>query len=193
MGRDAARSVYLIHVRPTKASHSPGPAVNPLTILRNLNQQERQTVVEFFGTFAGAEFTLKQRGFIKSGSHNGATADWDNFATSISGQFQKQRDEPFRDAWEYLIAHPPRKQVAPKGRLSWKEAERPRGWSDEQWGFVIVRRVRNNLFHGAKFVVGGSESYSRDVTLVRSALVLVQHALEMPFVRAKIRATPVSE
>lgn len=158
------------------------------SILAGLKLQEREIVVAFFGIFAGAEFTLKQRGFIKSGGHSGAMADWDTFALSIAGQFREQHDPSFQSAWRTLSMNAPRKQVVRNGSLSWREANRPRGCSDEQWGLLMVRRVRNNLFHGGKFVLGGTEApNARDVMLVRSALVLVERALTLSFARPAIR------
>lgn len=149
------------------------------SLLDHLSEGERELVQEFFAAFAAAEFELKMRGFVRRGSED-AHADWDRFADSIRQRFRVDRPPTLAKAWRTLTAKPPRKQAVRAGGLAWKESPRPAGTSDAAWGLQLVRRVRNNLFHGAKFMLGGSEQFVRDRDLVSAALLVLEAALEIP-------------
>ena len=148
------------------------------SLLDYLPPRERGLVTNFFGAFAHAEYVLKSDGYIRRGRED-AQADWDAFANSIKSRFRPSASRELQGAWAMLIDHPPRKQVIVDGRLGWREAPRPKGISAAAWGLLLVRRIRNNLFHGAKFVVGGTEQFARDRELVSAAHVLLMHALDL--------------
>lgn len=132
-----------------------------------LHGSDRDLVLSFFGAFAHAEFDLKRAGLIKRGKED-ASADWDAFARSIRGKFKREQSDAFKAAWKLLLSSPPRKQVARAGVLSLKQESRPERTLDEEYGLLLVRRIRNNLFHGAKFLIGGNQS-ARDRDLVAAA------------------------
>ena len=144
----------------------------------HLPRAEKELVQEFIGAFPAAEFELKERGFLRRGSDD-AQADWDSFAGTIQQRFRVDRPPALAKAWRVLTTSPPRKQVIRNGRLAWKESPRPAGVSDAAWGLLLVRRVRNNLFHGAKFILGGSDDFVRDRDLIRAALVVLDAALSV--------------
>jgi hypothetical protein len=54
------------------------------------------------------------------------------------------------------------------------------GLTDESYGLLLVRRIRNNLFHGAKFLLGGERDFDRDRQLVEAALTVLDVAMN-PF------------
>lgn len=163
--------------------------MDPLRFLRYLDPDDQQLATEFFAAFAGAEYTLKERGYIKRGRDDGAGADWDAYAQAISGLFKKQRDPEFRAAWADLTTSPPRKQVVRNGHLAWQSTSRGPKWTDEYWGLLLARRVRNNLFHGGKFILGGFDGYARDRSLVQAALLITRRALSEPPIRGRSRSS----
>jgi hypothetical protein len=139
---------------------------------------------DFFAAFAFAEFELKTNGYIRRGRDD-AQADWDAFAAAIARRFRHRKSRTFEKAWQVLTASPPRKQVSRGGRLAWKVTPRPAGISDAAWGLILVRRVRNNLFHGAKFIVGGAEQFARDRELVQAAHTVLDEAMHMKDLRQR--------
>ena len=146
------------------------------SLLDHLPDRERSLVTEFFGAFAHAEYVLKSLGYIRRGRED-AQADWDVFANSIKTRFRPRASADLRQAWTALTNQPPRKQVILDGQLGWRDAPRPPGRPAAAWGLVLVRRVRNNLFHGSKFILGGAGQFTRDRELVSAALVVLQHAV----------------
>ena len=153
------------------------PSPRP-TLLDYLPPPDRKLVEGFFAAFATAEFELKRLGFIRRGTED-AQADWDAFASAIERRFRVGHPRTLARAWRALTAFPPRKQVVRDGRLGWKSTSRPSGTSDAAWGLLLVRRIRNNLFHGSKFLLGGSEQFSRDREFVSAAHTVLEVAMQL--------------
>ena len=107
-------------------------------------------VYEFFRTFARFEYALKASGFHRLGRIN-AEADWARFAKSapVRGVLDDPVDAGLTEATDYILNHPPNKQVIENGTVTW--SDRPPD-AESQSGRVLgfVCRVRNNLFHGGK-------------------------------------------
>ena len=148
------------------------------TLLTYLPAREQGVVRDFFAAFAAAEFDLKRMGYIRRGAEV-AQADWDGFASDIHQRFRIDRPPQIARAWRDLTGNPPRKQVVIDGRLGWRPTDRPRGVSDAEWGLLLVRRVRNNLFHGGKFIVGGNDQFVRDRHLVEAAHIVLDMTLSL--------------
>lgn len=135
--------------------------------------------MRFIDAFMSAESALKHGGFgyMQGGA---ACAHWDKYASSIKTSFDDVADNLFRDAVTYLVQHPPRKQVINDSALEWKEAPPPADSSASQQSLLMVRRVRNNLLHGGKsYVMGGADTSERNDKLVRSCLVVLNHAMNL--------------
>jgi len=133
-----------------------------------------QLAYEFVGTFARCEYALKCSGFAK-GSQKSVEADWGKFATTIDWHFRRVKNEEFKECVDYLLTHPPRKQVLKDGRIEWQESVPDVNLPKSHQSLLMVRRVRNNLFHGAKvWSPERSNSRDRDLHLVSSALAVVK-------------------
>ncbi len=104
--------------------------------------------VSLFKEFARFEYALKAANF-----HSGdgdADPNWRRFALSIEDSIANPQSPGLRKAVEYMLAHPPKKQVVRHGLLAWDVAV-PTTDSRADLVLLYVRRVRNNLFHGGKF------------------------------------------
>ena len=98
---------------------------------------------EFLGTFARCEYALKCSSFAK-GSSTSVEANWDDFATAIDWHFRRIKDVSFREAVDFLLAAPPRKQVFQNGKLNWKDSPLDNKLLKAQQVLLMVRRIRNN-------------------------------------------------
>ena len=74
-----------------------------------------------FKTFARCEYALKAAGY--HGNVGPATPNWQKFARTISEHFVDPSDQEFKEAIDYILRRPPKKQVVRDGRLAWSEAE----------------------------------------------------------------------
>ena len=132
-----------------------------------------ELATRLFREFARLEYALKAAGF-----HNGdgrAEPNWRNFAMSIEGTFANLRSKSTRQAIDYILAHPPKKQVVRDGVLDWEDAQ-PATDSHADLILLYVRRVRNNLFHGGKFN-GRWFDPERSVELLRYSIEVLDACL----------------
>src|SRR5688572_25973028 len=103
---------------------------------------------EFMAVFARMEYALKASIEYASGDENGVQANWDRFANDIDKQFQAIPDKEFRAAVDYLLGSPPRKQVLKNGAIEFVDQTIDKKQARAQQTLLMIRAVRNNLFHG---------------------------------------------
>lgn len=138
---------------------------------------DRDLLLEFFVVFSKFEFALKNSTFLK-GDESHADPDWDCFAVSLRGPFRVSASSELKEACEYLLLNPPMKQAVVNNRLAWSSND-PGAPSKVERLLLLVRRVRNNLFHGGKFSAGGFEDTPRQERLLKSALIILAECLRL--------------
>lgn len=116
-------------------------------------------VYEFFFVFSRFEHALLVTSYLAE--RNGAVvADWDKFAREVNEAFNLTLPSEVEKA-SITKNFPPKKQVVELGKLTVKDVVPETGERLEKL-LVLVRRVRNNLFHGEKFrCTIGRESSAR--------------------------------
>lgn len=144
---------------------------------------DRELLLEFFLTFSRAEFALKNSDFV-TGGEDSVSPNWDGFATTLRDRFKSNRTKILEAAVEYILLNPPMKQVLRDGNLMWEENLPNGGKSETEVLFILVRRIRNNLFHGGKHNLKVFEDSERTTRLLRSALLIVEEGVSiLPNVR----------
>jgi hypothetical protein len=154
------------------------------------NRPLHPSVRDFFVRFSRFEYALKRAGYVTSrGRGLGAEVDWTAFAQGWASAFdaiiRAGDNAALIEATEFIRNDPPRKLVLAEDRgsrrLHWKRTG-PTGESLAGL-LILVRRVRNNLFHGEKqgTIIGGNQ---RGLGLVTSALHVVNACVSLdPTVR----------
>lgn len=137
----------------------------------------RDLVLEFFLKLSRLEYALKLSGYF-TGNENKAKPDWDRFANEISNQFNSASTVELETACTYYLALPPYKQVVTHGNLDWNRAM-PEHGSDISKLLVLVRRVRNNLFHGGKYNPQEESETERNTLLLQFGLIILNEALRL--------------
>lgn len=141
----------------------------------------RDTIIEFFAVFSRFEYSLKCAGYIEK-DKSYVAADWDRFAEELNSSFKMKlnRDTELKSAVDYLIKNPPKKQINDNGTLSWSKAD---SWNEKkpilEWLLLMIRRIRNNLFHGGKFSVGPVQDLARDQQLLECSLRILEKCLRL--------------
>lgn len=125
---------------------------------------------EFFREFSRYEYCLKAT--QPKYQDGNAMANWDLFAKDVEQVFASSKDSDFIAAIDYFTKHPPKKQVVKNGALEW-DANPLEERSVALKMFVLIRRVRNNLFHGGKFNGKWFEP-ERSEALMKHALVILK-------------------
>jgi hypothetical protein len=119
-----------------------------------MSEHLENLAANFFKRFARCEFALKDGGFHNRHKTD-AEADWRKFALSIENrlseeELEKPGLEELKEAVEYILQYPPKKQIIENDNLAWRVSN-PSTNSRADLILIHVRRVRNNLFHGGKF------------------------------------------
>lgn len=122
---------------------------------------------------------VKRSSFLRRAASGQADADWERYAPSLQGQFAGVKDVEFLKAIEFLKRQPPKKQVVgASGDIEWS-ATNQGSQTDAQYVFVLVRRIRNNLFHGGKYPMAPVTDVARNRRLLESAIVVMMQCLRL--------------
>ncbi len=142
---------------------------------RNLSAQKSldKLAFRFFKLFAQYESTMKERDFFNVNKHGQIFVDWDRFANEIAGGNFRDYLGKHASAADYILQYPPKKQaVNTEGKIIWEEV--PNNDKSVQMLFGHICRVRNNLFHGAKFN-GTWFDPKRSKLLLENSLLVLEH------------------
>jgi hypothetical protein len=137
----------------------------------------------FFLTFSRFEFALKNSGFYvkrreTSDPYEGSP-DWDSFAQRLTDVFDCNATPKVRNACDRLLDNPPAREVIGGGGLGWDAEAENDSLSDIERLLRYVRRIRNNLFHGAKFSTLPGLETERNVTLLEDSLIVLDECLRL--------------
>jgi hypothetical protein len=133
---------------------------------------------EFLGVFARSEYALKASGFAR-GDEKQAETDWDTFAQAIADDFDLSKDPNLRRAVDYLLTKPPQKLILKNQTLEFFDAPPDKNQRKGQQTLLMVRRVRNNLFHGGKFLPVPAGDPDRDKLLVEHSLTVLRACIPL--------------
>lgn len=152
----------------------------PESIHRIADSADRHLAWHFFVFFSRFEYALKRDvRYLKSGVDH-AVPYWDGFAADYNEVFQSTMSPPLVTAVEYFKLHPPRQQLRSNLGMDWSE---PSIYDGKEillkWVLCMVRRVRNNLFHGGKFPLIPMPDPSRDRELLINAMVILNACLAL--------------
>ena len=129
--------------------------------------------IQLFRTFARVEYALKVTG--RHFGDGAAQANWYQWSEELVDLFEKPPSEPLRQAIDFILAAPPKKQVVEEGALKWVVVK-PSAKTKSDEVLQYVRRVRNNLFHGGKFNVGFFDP-ERSEPLLSHSLTILEEAV----------------
>jgi len=135
-----------------------------------------ELIHEFFLTFSRFEYALKSAGFY-NGSEQRIEPSWDKFAGSIRYIFDPKANEELLTAVDYLVSHPPKKQVLDAGIMAFKSRTNLERQNIVFRLKINICDIRNNLFHGGKFDGDLEPEISRNYILLNSALIVLNNWL----------------
>ena len=134
-------------------------------------------IQKFFFTFSRFECALKNTPDYLMGN-NDAKPNWNKFASDISAKFSVKASKDIREAVEYIINKPPRKQINNDGVLVWKSLVLDENTPLANKLCLYIRTVRNNLMHGGKFN-GNYNPETRNFNLISYSIILLDYFLEL--------------
>lgn len=133
-----------------------------------IDEELKNLSFDFFYWFSRFEFALKENGRIKVGPSNIAQADWHSFIKNCEAHYQP--DSTARE----LLDEPPDVQVV-KGANAWKWAPLTLDQEQSELSKVVllVKTIRNNLFHGGKHNAAGWDDPERVRFLLNHGIKLL--------------------
>jgi len=134
--------------------------------------KQKPEIIDFIATFFRLEYALKASGEFLTKDKN-ATPDWTTFASEIEYEISNSTNSQLKRSIDYILNNPPQKQINEGGVIKWKRAG-PSQQKKTKNLIIYIRRIRNNLFHGGKFVGGYLEELDRDFKLVENALIILK-------------------
>lgn len=144
---------------------------------------DQKLVYNFFYVFSCFEYALKTTSFLtyRSKNNHDASADWEKFAEVIGkkNKLTKIKSLEFKKAIDYFFNNPPKKQIISNGRLDWEEYKRLEDFYNFKELLKLVRRVRNNLFHGGKFSSGLEQGSERNKNLLAYGLIILKECISL--------------
>ncbi len=165
------------------------------TFIDQLNQSitvEGQTLIfEFFITFSRFECALKVSQFV-GGDEERAWPNWELFVASIRPVFDKNRSSELRNAFDYILNHPPRIQMVQANQLGWRERVFQANDPEVNRVGLSIRDVRNNLFHGGKFQGNFQQDVSRNYILLKNSIFILNEWLRLSDVVRESYLQPIA-
>ena len=146
-------------------------------VFRHL-QMPAELACELLAVFSRMEFALKATDFA-SENEGKVSASWDRFANEIDDDFKQCTSKNLTTAVDYLLTHPPRKQVRKNGVLTFDDQVIDNKQTEAQQTLLMVRTVRNNLFHGGKYLPDGEREQGRNEELVQHSLTVLKHCISL--------------
>ncbi len=99
---------------------------------------------DFFYWFSRFEFALKENGYAKKGPYDAALPDWEKFRDTCSENYIASREA------SNLLAAAPKRQVLVGNTCKWEKTDLSREKTDLGKVILVLKTIRNNLFHGGK-------------------------------------------
>lgn len=115
-----------------------------LTHIQDYDAGLRTACFAYFYWFSRFEFALKENKYIVGDRHDNAMADWTGFEGAYKAKYSLD------DHARALLHAPPQTQVYANSYYRWGGLDLNRADSELGKVILIVKTIRNNLFHGGK-------------------------------------------
>jgi hypothetical protein len=141
---------------------------------------DKEAVTGFSIFFSRFEYSLKRtRGYAKprNNKDNRVEADWAKFARNHNADFEPQKTAQLNRAVEYLLGQPPLQQILKNEVLEWEPTPVRKNVPFLKKLIDSVKTVRNNLFHGGKFISADVLDPGRDKCLIESCMAVLKACL----------------
>lgn len=139
---------------------------------------DKALCISFFFAFSRFEYALKRVGYRTIDKKRKVSANWDAFANAHEDHWGEGLPPEARAAFQYFDQNPPKEQICVNGSLVW--ADRPGNQRLLDY-LLMVRRVRNNFFHGGKYPppndAGTEPARNRDLLI--NSLQILDHCLKL--------------
>jgi len=139
--------------------------------------------------FSAFECALKRAGFVKQPKskkeqdeyHRNkfiAQPDWKTFSNKHSNYFDPNKSQELKDAWDYFVHAPPRKQILKDNSLDWSE---PYAYVDTEnilvWLLNSVKTGSQQSLSRRQISIVDMEEPARNAELLHHSIVILNSCL----------------
>lgn len=137
---------------------------------------DRARALDFFAVFARFEYALKMAGFAKGAEGRPAAPNWDAFILKVE-TYTPPSALALDAAVDALVDTPPKTQIMKNGEVIFPPVARPpKGNTRFAQAVSAAKQVRNNLFHGGKYM-RNEEPSNRNRLLIQCSLTVLSAAI----------------
>ena len=140
-------------------------------LFRHLHM-DPELAIEFIATFSRMEYALKSTTYANGTGY--VTPAWSRFAIDINADVLAIAHEEFVQAKTFLLDNPPRLQIRQNEQLQFVNSDVNSEKLVTQILIEYVCTIRNNLFHGGKYMPHGEQEIDRNKKLVTAALIVLK-------------------
>jgi len=144
---------------------------------------DKQKAYVFFIVFSRFEYALKNGGYCTKTNTKDtkAKADWDRFGRDLRIIFNEYSSKELDCAVKYIVEGPPKLQTYDNNNLNWEDSNRYENQNQSliEWLLLMIRRIRNNLFHGGKYPNFPVEEPSRNWELIDNSLIILMSCIDL--------------
>lgn len=131
-----------------------------------------ELAIEFIAVFSRMEHALKST-LYATGNIQRVEPNWDRFANDIDAEFKAIDNPSLTEAVKFILSEPPRKQILGDDGVQFVDQTIDCNQRTTQQALLMVRTVRNNLFHGGKYLPDGEIDEGRNKRLVEASLLIL--------------------
>ena len=144
-----------------------------LSHIEDYSPDLKQKCFAYFYWFSRFEYALKENGYLRKGHYDAAIPDWD--------KFRDQHAEHFSPTQEMtaLLDVPPQRQVYRNDSCVWEDTNLDREKTELGRVVLILKTIRNNLFHGGKSSQKDWDSPDRNVFLLTNGKMVLDSLAAM--------------
>jgi hypothetical protein len=125
------------------------------------------------------EFSLKENNFISRGPRSSVQPDWNRFVKKFEDDYE------LSEAAMQLLAVPPQVQIVTKrDQVHWRDLQFEEGLTDLAKVVLVVKTIRNNLFHGGKHGIDYWDNPDRMRLLPTNGKLVLDSFAKLAYVEA---------
>lgn len=137
--------------------------------IEEFNDELKTGAFEYFYWFSRFEFALKENEYVRKGRFMEALPDWKKFKDKYATEFIETSEFlSLKDA-------PPKYQELREGSCVWAVLNIEREEADLGKALLILKTIRNNLFHGGKHNHSDWDDPRRNLFLLTNGKRLLDH------------------
>ena len=143
----------------------------------NYSYADKNLIFEFLATFSRFEYALKTAGYYSINKKTyEAKAEWGVFTKDVSSNLNLEISNDLKEAFNFILGYNLKLlgDFGRKSKLDWIPFKVVKSETDLSKVIRKIRKIRNNTFHGGKFLKPSENVENNTLLLKHSLTVLIE-------------------